>query len=87
LILFFQQIEEDNRRALAKIMNEKEKALFEQRAKKDSDQRRRMIAEEAERAKRSEDHKVCEIYYFLRFFLSKEHHPVFAVKRMRTLVG
>jgi hypothetical protein len=83
LILFFQQIEEDNRRALAKIMNEKEKVLSEQRAKKDLDQRRRMIAEEAERAKRSEDHKVCEIYYFL----SKEHHPILAVKRMRILAG
>jgi hypothetical protein len=84
LTLFFLQIEEDNRRALAKIMNEKEKALFEQRAKKESDQRRRMVAEEAERAKRSEDHKVCTEQYFLRFFSSKEYHQIFTIKKKRT---
>ena len=72
--LFLLQIEEDNRRALAKIMNDKDKVLFEQRAKKDSDQRRRMIAEESERAKRSEDHKVCEEFYFLM-----DCHQIFSI--------
>lgn len=67
-------------------MNEKDKALFEQRAKKDSDQRRRMIAEEAERAKRSEDHKVCEEYCFLQLFFSRDCLSLFNVKLLRLLM-